>query len=149
MSLKSSIHRLNFSPLFRFPTDQVALRVTQIPSIMEHIDFTEPVKSPKRERYPYQDDLSKKFDAFRLIRLLRGQWNDEIRCELDVYYRNEAHYPSYRALSYVWGRWRRDPPKILVNGYAIKVTNNLEIALRHLREEGDDIILWVDALVGG
>ncbi|PON20559.1 hypothetical protein TGAM01_v210593 [Trichoderma gamsii] len=113
---------------------------------MESIEFTGPMKSPKRERYPYKDDLSRKRDAFRLITLLRGQWNDEIRCELDVYYRDEARFPSYRALSYVWGRWRRDPPKILVNGYAIKVTNNLEIALRHLREERVDINLWVDAL---
>ncbi|KAL7919645.1 heterokaryon incompatibility domain-containing protein [Trichoderma austrokoningii] len=113
---------------------------------MEPIAFTVPKKSLKRKRHPYEDDLSKKSGAFRLIKLLRGQWNDEIRCGLDVYYREEAHCPPYRALSYVWGRWRRDPPKILVNGYATVVTNNLEMALRHLREEKEDITLWVDAL---
>jgi hypothetical protein len=114
---------------------------------MNPVDFKGSVKSPKRERYLYEEDLSRNSDAFRLITLLRGQWNDEIRCELDVYYRDEAHYPSYRALSYAWGRWRRDPPEILVNGCTVKVTNNLDMALRHLREEGDDITLWVDALV--
>lgn len=100
-----------------------------------------------RERYPDEDDLAKKPDAFRLITLIRGRWNDKILCTLNVYYRNQGKYPSYKALSYVWGRGRRDPPKILVNGFAVKVTNNLEMALRHLREEDDDIVLWVDALV--
>lgn len=108
----------------------------------------EPIKAQNRERYPDKHDLSGKSDAFRLIKLFRGQWNDEICCELEFYYRREGAFcPSYRALSYVWGRWRRDPPKIMVNGYAVKVTSNLEMALRHLREEESDIILWVDALV--
>lgn len=114
---------------------------------MEPIGSMEPIKPQNRERYPDEHDLSGNSDSFRLITLLRGQWHDEIRCELDVYRRDEARYPSYRALSYVWGRWRRDPPKILVNGCATKVTNNLETALRHLREERNHIILWVDALV--
>lgn len=104
-------------------------------------------KSQHRERYPDEHNLAKYPDAFRLIKLFRGRWNDEIRCKLNAYNRDGAYYPPYRALSYVWGRWRRDPPKILVNGHAVNVTNNLEIALRHLREEGDDILLWVDALV--
>ncbi|KAL6904743.1 heterokaryon incompatibility domain-containing protein [Trichoderma evansii] len=110
------------------------------------ISSMESTKSQNRERYPDEHNLAGNSEAFRLIKLFRGRWNDEIRCKLNVYSRDGAFYPSYKALSYVWGRWRRDPPKILVNDHAVKVTNNLEMALRHLREEDDDIILWIDAL---
>ncbi|KAK6450642.1 hypothetical protein FP744_10006892 [Trichoderma asperellum] len=110
------------------------------------ISSIEPIESRKRERYPDEHDLAKRPDSFRLIKLFRGRWNDKIRCTLNVYNRIRGKCPSYKALSYVWGRGRRDHPKVLVNGYAVKVTNNLETALRHLREEDDDIVLWVDAL---
>jgi hypothetical protein len=35
----------------------------------------------------------------------------------------------------------------LVNSDKVEVTANLEIALRHLREQEDDVTLWIDALV--
>lgn len=55
---------------------------------------------------------------------------------------------DFAALSYVWGdeTKRKD---ILVNNVVVSVTENLEIALRHLAADGyfeDDFKLWVDAL---
>ncbi|KAK1245969.1 hypothetical protein MKX07_005038, partial [Trichoderma sp. CBMAI-0711] len=83
---------------------------------------------------------------FRLIVLSQGQWDDEIRCTLLPFNRSRDGYPPYRALSYVWGRWCRTPPEVLVNGRKVRVTPNLENALRHLRHEEEEITLWIDAL---
>ncbi|PKK52630.1 hypothetical protein CI102_2880 [Trichoderma harzianum] len=83
---------------------------------------------------------------FRLIELSPGQWNDEIHCTLNRYNRLRDGYPPYKALSYVWGRGRRNRPEILVNGYKVKVTANLETALKHLREQEKKATLWIDAL---
>lgn len=84
---------------------------------------------------------------FRLIELSPGQWNDEIHCTLKQYNRLRERYPPYKALSYVWGRGRQNRPEILVNGHKVKVTANLETALKHLREQEKKTILWIDALV--
>lgn len=91
---------------------------------------------------------STKGGFFRLITLSPGKWGDEIRCTLKIYDRIDNSFPPYKALSYVWGRWRRqNPPEILVNDDKVKVTTNLEIALKHLREQDEETVFWIDALV--
>ena len=60
---------------------------------------------------------------------------------------------DYVALSYVWGA--QDPDgqgRIIVNDHMVKVTENLEAALRELQQSskittgGTDLKIWVDAL---
>ncbi|PMD45966.1 HET-domain-containing protein, partial [Hyaloscypha variabilis F] len=51
--------------------------------------------------------------------------------------------PKYLALSYRWGGTGR---QILVNGKPFTVTDNLEIALQHLRKDWEPLTLWVDAI---
>lgn len=93
-------------------------------------------------------DSSTKVGFFRLITLSPGRWGDEIRCTLKTYDRIDNCFPPYKALSYVWGRKRRrTPPEILVNDNKVKVTTNLEIALKYLREQNKETIFWIDALV--
>ena len=53
--------------------------------------------------------------------------------------------PTYKALSYSWGDPSLTSP-IIVDGSIIRVTRNLELALRHLRLPDQTISLWVDAL---
>ncbi|KIN02564.1 hypothetical protein OIDMADRAFT_160053 [Oidiodendron maius Zn] len=53
--------------------------------------------------------------------------------------------PTYTALSYSWGDPSLTSP-IIVDGSLIRVTRNLESALRHLRLPDQTILLWVDAL---
>ncbi|EHK16976.1 uncharacterized protein TRIVIDRAFT_161679, partial [Trichoderma virens Gv29-8] len=92
-------------------------------------------------------DSSTEVGFFRLITLSPGRWADEICCTLKPYNRFRDQFPPYKALSYVWGRWgRRNIPEILVNGNKVKVTTNLEAALKHLREQEKEITLWIDAL---
>lgn len=78
----------------------------------------------------------------RLLTLHSGSGDAIVCCTVE----NTSLYetPKYYALSYCWG----DPnitEKILVNGSEMRVTTNLEIALRQLRSDGYTT-LWIDAL---
>ena len=53
--------------------------------------------------------------------------------------------PPFRALSYCWGD-SCSTKSIVINHHKVKVTDNLESALRHVREPKRTVILWVDAL---
>jgi hypothetical protein len=66
-----------------------------------------------------------------------------IRCHFAVASLDEN--PDYEALSYVWGH-TNDTQKVQVGGVAVTVTSNLLSALRHLRLDERERILWVDAL---
>jgi hypothetical protein len=82
---------------------------------------------------------------FRLLTLLENEDSSQegqICCKLKHAYLDDP--PQYHALSYCWG----DPTviaPILVNGSTMKVTTNLEAALRELRGQKIKTI-WVDAL---
>jgi hypothetical protein len=92
--------------------------------------------------------------AFRLLRLLKGKGNsDPIQCQL---FESKLALPEhttalsenirdYAAVSYTWGSNSR-PCKIIVNGSNMAVTKNAYLALRDLRDQEQDQILWVDAL---
>ncbi|KAI0873283.1 heterokaryon incompatibility protein-domain-containing protein [Hypoxylon argillaceum] len=93
-------------------------------------------------------DPSKK--QIRLLKLMNGEWNDRIRCELYVVSLQDS--PKYEALSYVWGPLT-DLVDIDVNGVTFSATQNLHAALRRLRDHiwrGPDYeesrALWVDAI---
>src|ERR1700742_1734230 len=53
--------------------------------------------------------------------------------------------PQYTALSYVWGD-ASNKKQAVVDGSVIDVTANLEAALRHLDQEPEPVVLWVDAV---
>ncbi|OCL04375.1 hypothetical protein AOQ84DRAFT_301006, partial [Glonium stellatum] len=60
------------------------------------------------------------------------------------------HFPldnssAYEALSYVWGE-PSETETISLDRQEIKVTLNLESALRHLRRGDSDKVLWIDAI---
>ncbi|KAN0113241.1 HET domain containing protein [Hyaloscypha variabilis] len=78
----------------------------------------------------------------RVIHLLPGPWDDEIRCELHTISLNAQ--PIYEALSYVWG----NPDitrEILLDGIGFKVRRNLAAALRRLRNQTKTRVIWIDA----
>jgi hypothetical protein len=128
-------------------------------------------------RYDYVP-LNKARGEIRLLRLLPGQFDDGIHIE--IYQRSminsRNHFPTYTALSYVWGS--QDNPEVIhvdhVAGYGNRptddgqnkmpvdegsftevpqreettlfVTQNLFVALRNLRRLDRDRILWIDAI---
>ncbi|KAK0625949.1 heterokaryon incompatibility protein-domain-containing protein, partial [Immersiella caudata] len=86
----------------------------------------------------------------RLLRLFHGKFDDDIRVELEEAWLDEieaqgADGTSFKALSYVWGS-RDNPATIWIGEETISVTQNLAAALRHLRDEHDDGVYWIDAI---
>jgi ankyrin repeat protein len=82
--------------------------------------------------------------AFRLLQLLRGK-GPAIECVLYQAYLDGADTIPYDALSYTWGGTDKIST-VKVNGKTFNVTENLHSALQHLRSEGTDRVLWVDAI---
>ena len=81
---------------------------------------------------------------FRVLRLLPGEFADEIRCSLAKHALSAP--PEYEALSYTWGAsyYRRT---VTVNGVSnFPVTDNLFSALRRLRRRDQSRVLWIDAI---
>ncbi|KAK4062432.1 hypothetical protein Trihar35433_9253 [Trichoderma harzianum] len=65
---------------------------------------------------------------------------------LDSLYIGSIFIPTIKDHTIKCFFYRRNPPEILVNDYKIKVTANLETALKHLRDQEERVTLWIDAL---
>ncbi|KAF2260123.1 hypothetical protein CC78DRAFT_555743 [Lojkania enalia] len=72
--------------------------------------------------------------AFRLLRLFKGGEPD-IECELFRAWLHSESAISYEAFSYTW-----------INGRTLNATENLYLALLHLRSKETIRTLWVDAI---
>ena len=92
------------------------------------------------ELYPA---LSLQEKQIRLLEIREGSFLDEIVCDLSTAILTEK--PPYDALSYVWGNKNAEDP-VIVNGTPVRVTENLEAAMRHLRRLDSSIVIWIDAL---
>lgn len=82
--------------------------------------------------------------AFRLLRLLKGSEAD-IECELFQGWLHGDNAISYEALSYTWGGTELSA-SVKMKGRTLNVTENLYLALQHLRLQETDRIIWVDAI---
>ncbi|KAF2182954.1 hypothetical protein K469DRAFT_584513, partial [Zopfia rhizophila CBS 207.26] len=89
----------------------------------------------------YSSVLSK--DEMRLIEIGPGSGDDDIKCRLLVTRRETL--PVYRALSYVWGT-SSAKRRILCNDIPVDIGENLFQALRQLREDDHNELLWADAI---
>lgn len=99
-------------------------------------------RDPQGSQYKPLDPAQ---DEIRLLRIKpSSKPTDLIQCELFHTCLDTA--PPYTALSYSWGA-RAKPQTIQVDASRALVTPNLKNALQRLRpEEGEDLILWVDAI---
>lgn len=93
--------------------------------------------------YPIYKTLPDASDNLRLLIVHAGGMSEPIRCTLRIV--SLHNKPSYDALSYIWGDSATTKP-IEVDGFKIRITTNLEQALRHLRDVKNDLTLWVDAV---
>ncbi|KAF4854353.1 Heterokaryon incompatibility protein 6, OR allele [Colletotrichum siamense] len=87
----------------------------------------------------YREGLSGQ--EIRLLRLLPGEWLEDLAAELYVADRDQ----DYVALSYAWGSTRRSN-KIIVNRHVHFITFNLDRALRAIRRTTESIVIWVDSV---
>lgn len=79
----------------------------------------------------------------RVLVLLPGGSDDYPQCHLKRVCLDDP--PPYEALSYVWGDPRENDQIHCGNG-TLSVTINLHSALRHLRVEETERVIWVDAI---
>ncbi|KAF0332624.1 HET domain-containing protein [Colletotrichum asianum] len=104
-------------------------------------------KTTSMSSYTYQSITSwtNTIRLFRLVRHPPKQAYGPIYGELFKAELQDEQSITYEALSYTWG----DSTKIaevIIDGQKVAVTVNLYDALLHLRNAGEDRILWVDAL---
>ena len=83
-------------------------------------------------------------DAIRVLDLLPGKCDDELRITLQVAFLNSE--PKYEALSYTWGASTEDRfVRVNCDGQ-LGVTDNLFRALRGLRRRFRTRTMWIDAI---
>ena len=58
---------------------------------------------------------------------------------------DDSSHPTFNTLSYVWGELMSDST-VTINGFDVKVTENLHLALNDLFQSNTNLLLWVDAL---
>ncbi|KAI0466929.1 heterokaryon incompatibility protein-domain-containing protein [Xylaria cf. heliscus] len=89
-------------------------------------------------------------NEIRLMTLQPGAFHDRLRVGLQEVAFSLTTPPVYEALSYVWGS--ADDGRVPVQvcspsgDHTVLVTQNLATALRHLRFDDRERVLWVDAL---
>ena len=86
--------------------------------------------------------LKQERQEIRLLTLCLGAFQQEIQCKLRIVSLNEDL--QYVALSYCWGD-QNDRDSISVNGQKITVTRSLATALKYMRRNDEEVILWNDA----
>jgi hypothetical protein len=90
-------------------------------------------------------DAAKNHLPIRLLNLYPGPMGDSLQGQLINH-----HDESYEALSYYWGEMSSSIPPLRIHEKGdvrqIRLTPNLESALRHLRFENSARRLWVDAI---
>jgi hypothetical protein len=84
--------------------------------------------------------------GIRLLRLLKGE-DPLIECELFQAWHDgdDTDTIPYEALSYTWGGAEK-AASVQIGAENHDVTENLYLALQHLRYRDEDRILWVDAI---
>ena len=97
------------------------------------------------DKYRYSTLPSPSFT--RLVSLLTGAPNDELRCEIDTV--DLESEPAYEAISYVWGLGENKPTIGILgrNGNVeLEIPANLVAGLRRLRRPLSTRRLWADSI---
>jgi ankyrin repeat protein len=96
------------------------------------------------DRFKYEP-IDLEGHSFRLVQLSKGE-DGPIQCELfHASLHDEENIIEYEALSYTWGGADK-PYEVEINGRKMPVTENLYLALQHLRYQHQDRIVWIDAI---
>ncbi|KAJ4369142.1 hypothetical protein N0V83_006226 [Neocucurbitaria cava] len=90
--------------------------------------------------YSYQP-LERELD-FRLVRVL-PQKTSKLKCE--ILHASLVSPPEYIAISYAWGDGV-DTKRLVLGGAAISVSASLHGALKAVRDQDDEVLVWIDGL---
>jgi hypothetical protein len=108
--------------------------------------------------YTSLDETAKQI---RLLKLLPGNFTDQIKVTLEAVHFTAEHVPEFEAISYAWGS-EENPVDVFIGPqsssetldssttssifHPLAVTKNLAEALQYLRQETKPRTLWVDAI---
>jgi hypothetical protein len=84
----------------------------------------------------------------RLITILPGSISDPVCLVIETAELDIKDPPSYEALSYVWGS-TKDQVVIYIEAnikFSLKVTKNLNVAIRYLQYQTTSRTVWIDAI---
>ncbi|PMD67565.1 uncharacterized protein K444DRAFT_690361 [Hyaloscypha bicolor E] len=88
--------------------------------------------------------LNNSHNVIRLLHLKRAsKERDEIQARSSLALLDDR--PQYEALSYAWGD-ANDTRPVEIEDCGIPITKNLYLALKYLRLNNQERVLWVDAL---
>jgi hypothetical protein len=88
--------------------------------------------------------LGRGTNEVRLLTLKAGDCKEDIKCLLTPYKLDQNL--GFEALSYSWGTSTETIPISINACHSMHITTNLHSALRHLRCQNEDRILWIDAV---
>jgi hypothetical protein len=104
---------------------------------------------PQSEQLFYsQVPINRDPRSIRLLHLRSGRRSDDISCDLRQVSLDST--PPYKALSYTWANRNElfDPPVCLIqcNKRSLQISENLNAALRRLRDVQQPVEIWVDSI---
>jgi len=83
--------------------------------------------------------------SIRLLKLLEGNFEDDIQCELIDGWIGESRSIPYDALSYTWGSTTK-AATITVDRSIMGVTLSVYEALQQIRSKHESRYLWIDVI---
>ncbi|KAL8724013.1 MAG: hypothetical protein Q9181_007026 [Wetmoreana brouardii] len=97
------------------------------------------------EAYTYEEAIGS--EHFRILVLYNARQHEPLRCSLETLAINTeaSNENAYEALSYVWGS-TEGMQHIICDGRRLPITQDLETALRHFRDESVSRRLWIDQI---
>jgi hypothetical protein len=90
------------------------------------------------------DPLDQSKDSFRLCKILPGEYQTPVECEL-VHDQISAQSDLYHALSYAWGK-TKESRWIRLNGKPFHLQPSLFAALKAIRKADAELVVWADAI---
>jgi hypothetical protein len=102
-----------------------------------------PIVKGDSPAYTYSD-LDPTVDSIRLV-ILEPSWEPISSIKCRMIHAAFKEKPKYESLSYAWGDGRATE-KIFLDGQVFLVSSSVSLALRHLRDDTKERILWIDAI---
>src|SRR3954451_17795328 len=104
--------------------------------LLTKVGFTEPASPDK-----IYSTLDTAMHQIRVVKLHASE-NFESGVKAELFITSLHENATFKALSYTWGN-ANDTVSISLNGHPVAVTRNLEKALRHIRQQTEDLIIWI------
>ncbi|CAK1366007.1 unnamed protein product [Cercospora beticola] len=89
--------------------------------------------------------LCTELQQIRLLTILPGSGDEELRCHLSTASLHHELRPFYETISYAWGD-RDLRANVVVNNSALNVPRGTKDAIRCMRLADDERVVWIDAI---